>query len=338
MSAQRWLDPAFQSEIGGWIRDRLADNGITPCGQIDQSRVRPWSTVFTVPTASAPVWCKAAGPGTAYEVALVAALGRWLPERSLVPIAYDIERAWLLLPDGGATLREASAGHTDLAHWEDILVQYAELQRLLADRATSLLSLGVPDLRPAVLPERRAALLADEPGLRLGQDVGMTRDQLSALQAQSKQYAEWCAELDAIGVAPSLQHDDLHDGNVFVPADGSPYYRVFDWGDSSVGHPFASLLVALRVVAHLHGLAPGSAELVRLRDAYLEAWTGEHDRRSLERAAALACRVGVVGRADTYRRALLTADATERDAWDEGVYGWLLEDGAALLVGPGGAD
>ena len=81
----------------------------------------------------------------------------------------------------------------------------------------------------------------------------------------------------------SLQHDDLHDANIFVPYDGVGPYRVFDWGDASVAHPFTTLLVTLRVVAYRLELAGGAPELLRLRDAYLEPWTGEHDRATLRR-------------------------------------------------------
>ena len=63
----------------------------------------------------------------------------------------------------------------------------------------------------------------------------------------------------------------------------------------------------------------GAAELLRLRDAYLEAWTGDHDRDDLVEAARLAVRVGGVSRADCYRRALLESHGPrppfEEAAW-----------------------
>ena len=108
--------------------------------------------------------------------------------------------------------------------------------------------------------------------------------QLAGLRADQGRFAEWCDQLAATGVAASLQHDDLHDANIFVPYDGVGPYRVFDWGDASVAHPFTTLLVTLRVVAYRLELTGGAAELLRLRDAYLEPWTGEHDRATLVEA------------------------------------------------------
>jgi Ser/Thr protein kinase RdoA (MazF antagonist) len=80
-----------------------------------------------------------------------------------------------------------------------------------------------------------------------------------------------CHELADRGIPDTLQHDDLHDGNLFV-RDGR--FVFFDWGDACVTHPFHTLVVTLRALAHRQGLGPGAPELLRLRDAYLESWTG----------------------------------------------------------------
>ena len=71
-------------------------------------------------------------------------------------------------------------------------------------------------------------------------------------------------------------------------APGGPM-RVFDWGDAVVGHPFGTLLVTLRVVAHWTGLPNGAPELLRLRDAYLEPWTDDSTAPTLRRPAGWRC-------------------------------------------------
>jgi aminoglycoside phosphotransferase (APT) family kinase protein len=126
-------------------------------------------------------------------------------------------------------------------------------------------------------------------------------------------------------VPPSLQHDDLHDANVFVAATDAAPYRVFDWGDATVAHPFTTLLVTLNVVAMLESLQPGAPALLRLRDVYLESWTDEHDLGDLREAARLAARTGVVSRAACYRRALAEATPAGVDVFGDGVPGWLQE-------------
>jgi hypothetical protein len=334
VDAPRWLDPDWREPALAWVADRLAEQGRTVTGEVEQPHIYPWSTVFRVPTAEGPVWFKANSRGTAYEVPLLDALSSWCPDRVLVPLAHDSDRGWLLLPDGGTTLRVAQSGHTDLAHWEQVLVEYAEMQRLLAARAEEMVGLGVPDLRPTRLPAHLADLLADEDALLLDKPDALSAAQLAGLRADQDRFADWCDQLAATGVAPSLQHDDLHDANIFVPYDGVGPYRVFDWGDASVAHPFTTLLVTLRVVAYRLELAGGAPELLRLRDAYLEPWTGEHDRVTLVEAVRLALLTGPVGRALSWRRSLLDATPSARERHGEGIPGWLAELGEPSTLDP----
>jgi hypothetical protein len=328
LDAPGWLDPRWRASALDWVTARLGELGRSVQGEVGQPHVYPWSTVLRVPTAEGVVWFKANARGTAYEVPLLTALGGWCPDRVLVPLAADAERGWVLLPDGGTTLRAAQAGHTDVAHWERVLVEYAELQRLLVPHAEEMVALGVPDLRPAALPGHLADLLADEPVLMVDEPDGITSADLARLRSEQGRFARWCDELAATGIPSSLQHDDLHDANIFVPSDGAGPYRVFDWGDASVAHPFTTLLVTLRVVAQVGKLPNGAPELFRLRDAYLEAWTGEHDRATLLEACRLALLTGPLGRALSYRRSLLDATPSARARHGDGVPGWLVDLGA----------
>ncbi|MBQ1075693.1 phosphotransferase [Micromonospora sp. C31] len=316
-----WADPHWRDTALDWIGERLGRHGRRVVGPVEP-RVRPWSLVWRVPTDAGDVWFKANNPGTRYEVALLAALTRLAPGRVLDPVAVDADRGWSLLPDGGRTLRDALGGdRTLLTHWERVLPEYADLQRAVAPDAGELLALGVPDHRPEALPELFGALLGDEESLLLGAEDGLTAEAYGRLCAHRSAFAEDCRRLAGSGVAPTVQHDDLHDGNVFVAGDG---YRFFDWGDASVAHPFGTLLVTLNSVAHAFGLPDGDPALVRLRDAYLEPWSAGHDRATLREAARLAVRVTRVSRALSWRRALRTSDPT-RARYASAVPGWLQE-------------
>jgi len=240
----------------------------------------------------------------------------------LPPLAVDRERGWLLLPDGGPILRTILADGGDQSHWERLLPYYGQLQRDLASRVGEMLELGVPDVRPLAVPGALAELLADTDALLLDQEDGMTSADRERLLRLQPEVTGWAAQLDGYGIPPSLNHDDFHDGNVFLR---NGHYVFFDWGDASVAHPFASLLVTLNSIAYFRQLAAGSAELLRMRDAYLEPWTGEYDRADLVEAARLAMRLAKVGRALSWRRALIGGTAEEIAPWRDGVPGWLTE-------------
>ncbi|GAB3950327.1 aminoglycoside phosphotransferase family protein [Micromonospora vulcania] len=318
--APNWSDEQWQVRARTWVDEQLSRAGRRVTGPVEP-RVRPWSLVWRLPTDAGPVWFKANNPGTVHEAVLIARLARSAPERVLTPIAVDADQGWSLLPDGGESLRDVLGRDADLTHWERALPGYAALQLATASQADELVALGVPDHRPEVLPALLAGLLDDRESLRIGDEDGLSPETYERLRAELPAYAERCRRLADLGIAATVQHDDLHDGNVFAGPTG---YRYFDWGDASVAHPFGTLLVTLRSIRYATELSADDARLVRLRDCYLEAWTDRYDRRTLVEAADLAMNLGAVSRSLSWRRALDTTDPA-RAEYAEAVPGWLAE-------------
>ncbi|RIV34407.1 phosphotransferase [Micromonospora radicis] len=315
-----WADPRWRGAALDWVTEALARTGRRVAGPVEP-RVRPWSLVWRVPTDGGDVWFKANSPGTRYEAALLAVLARLTPGRVLEPIAVDAAAGWALLPSGGPTLREVAGGDDDLAGWVRALPGYAELQRVAAGHVDELLALGVPDHRPEALPGLFAELLDDRAALLIGAPDGLSPEVHDRLRGLLPRYAERCRWLAGSGIEASIQHDDLHDGNVFA---GPAGHRFFDWGDASVAHPFGTMLVTLRSIAHATGRSGSDPALLRLRDAYLEPWTDRSDRDTLRQVAQVAAEVTVVSRSLSWRRALATADPS-RAEYAAAVPGWLEE-------------
>jgi hypothetical protein len=86
---------------------------------------------------------------------------------------------------------------------------------------------------------------------------------------------------------------------------------VLDWGDASISHPFASLVVTFRFLEEHTGLAPGDPWFTRLRGAYLEPWG-----RGLGDAFALAVRIGTFARSIAYVRMRTALRPEERPHFD----------------------
>ena len=272
-------------------------------GDIEQPHVRWWSTVLRVPTTDGDLYFKAVSAVHVFEAALTGLLSELQPGRVPEVVAIDSERGWMLMRDGGTRLRELVATRADLHHWERLLPGYAQLQIEMAPHAARLLELGVPDERLAVLPEHFRELLATHP-------KGLTREEHQRLIDAAPRVDDMCRELAAYGIPETIQHDDLHDGQVFV---SGGRYRIFDWGDSCVSHPFHSLTVILRMIAWQHDLEPGGRELQRLRDAYLEPFG------HLQAAAELAYRTGTIARSLAWHRERTAREAElidEEDATD----------------------
>jgi Phosphotransferase enzyme family len=308
-------------EAREWIREQLDRAGRRLVGTMDETRVRPWSVVVRIRTGDGAAWFKANRAQTTYGPALVRLLTQHAPDLVLAPIATDVERGWSLMPEGGPILR-SFPDDAVLRHWERLLPAYAELQRTLALQVGELTAAGVPDERPERLPELLATILDMTQVLLVDKPSGLRTEEVVRLRELVPAFAQRCAILAGSRIAPTVDHGDLHDGNVFVRDDS---HAVFDWGDACVARPFASLLVTVRMIAARYGLASDAPALARLRDAYLEAWTATHTRRELVRLAAVAIAVAPLSRARAWVRALSDIPPAERGDNRDAVPGWLRE-------------
>jgi hypothetical protein len=293
-----WQDPRWVAAAEDWIDAGCARAGLARTGPA-LARCRPYSVVARVPTGNGSLWFKASPPASGFEPALLAALAAWHPDRFAAPIATDLDRAWSLTRDGGPTLREHQARTLAAEAWDRALRDYAKLQLGLARHADDLLALGLCDLRPGSVPGQFEKLLGS---LSTGQVIdapgGITRGQHQALRTLAPQLREWCAELADLGIPASIDHADVHPGNIFA-ATGLP----FDWGDAAVAHPFSSLLVALRTAAEHANLPRDSPELAVLTENYLRPWLeAGHPRPAVDRSLSLALRIAPLARALTRGR------------------------------------
>jgi hypothetical protein len=250
------MPPAGELDLAAaeaWIRSI-----VTPTGPIELVRVRPWASVVTVPTEGGLAWFKACQPAQAFEPRLTAELFRRWPDRVIRVLGHDADRTWLLTADAGRSI--GSLGNPP-GLWERILPRYAELQRGERTFIVDHLQHAVLDLRVSMLPERYDMLLSRE--------LPLEPSEIEAVRRFAPHFAELCAEVAAESPGDSIQHDDLHVNGVFVRGDE---LRVVDWGDASIGHPFASLYVTFRFLERENGLRPDDSWFPRLRDAYLEPW------------------------------------------------------------------
>src|SRR5207247_10535105 len=202
-STRDWSSDVCSSDLEAWIRERAEVTG-----ELEQFHVRWWSTVIRVPTWGEDLYFKAVANGFLFEPPLTAKLFELKPDRVTALVDIDVDRGWMLMRDAGRRLREVVVSPADLRHWEGALPRYAELQLAAAPLAGELLALGVPDTRLSVLPGQLRAVLA-QPVRGLADD-----EQERALSALPE-FEALCRELAAYGISETIQHDDLHDGQVF---------------------------------------------------------------------------------------------------------------------------
>ena len=322
-----WTDPVWQAEILAWAADGLGSAGHRITGPIEQPHIRPWSTVFRIPTDAGAFWCKAAGSGPRHESALLARFAAWRTEHVLLPLAVDTTRGWMLLLDGGPRLRDGAPqerGDHDLDAWVRLLPVYAELQRSVEDRADGLVAAGVPDQRP----DRLAAVLerlveAGDLWARLDpEDAEAGASARPALRRRRNEVAALAAELGSSGIPSTIEHGDLHGANILVGSEG---VRFYDWGDATVAHPFGTLTTTLGSIAYRTGLDREGTEMARVRDAYTEAWTDVLPRSGLAEVAALAFDLAHIGKSSAWQRAMTGVEPVAMGEHGGAAGGWLID-------------
>lgn len=283
-----------RSAAEAWIAEH-----VSPTGEIKVVHDRPWAVVMRVPTKRGDVWFKACGPVQRFEPYLTRELASRWPELLSVLLACHEQRSWMLTVDAGTSLGVRGNPPED---WLVILPRYAQLQIGEVIHAHRHLDHGVPDLRVTTLPLRYHELLAA--------DLPIDPVDTERFNALGPRFAEMCHELRHYGIPDSIQHDDLHFFNVYEK-DGR--LRILDWGDASIGHPFASLFETFRFLEERNGLSPDHPWHARLRDAYLEPWG-----QNLLGAFDLGIRVGAVAHAIAWTRQRSYLPESEWRSFDVG--------------------
>jgi hypothetical protein len=299
-----WMRLGWFASAAAWIDEQLGRLGYTRAAPIEQIAARTWGVVLRVPTASGSLYFKVPAAPFAFEPELTQALARLVPDAAPTVLATDAPRSWLLMQDGGATLR---SGPCDPPRFAAALRQFAKMQIRLAGHVETLKAAGCPDQRLHLLPSLYERMLADASLLLIDEPRGLPRNEYEQLLALGPQLREMCDELARCTIPESLHHDDLHTANILSNGET---YRFIDAAECSLAHPFCSLFVALRVARYV--LEYDEAALEQLRQAYLTPWTAFAPMERLQRALVLAHRLGSLYKALFWYRFLSWLPADQR--------------------------
>ncbi len=303
-----WQRPGWHSTTTAWILDRLVEAGMPATGHVEQ--VKNWgiSCVLRVPTTAGYVYFKAVPPLFAQEPVVTRALAAAHPRHVPTPIAIDVERRWMLLPDIGSVL----LGNSGALHWEAALRAFAAIQLDWSERAPELLALGAEDRRLHVLQRQIDPHLEKEAVMRSLPDEDYAR-----LRAAAPRLKAMCDELASYGLPQTLMHGDFHAGNIAVRGEDIIF---FDWTDTCVAHPF---LDPPTVLHDLPGSSYGDDTWDRVRDVYLQPWTRYASMEHLRAAYTLAEPLTALHQSISYEHIVGALEPASKVELESGVGGWL---------------
>jgi hypothetical protein len=256
-----------------WIRQQIAQAGLTQIGEIEPVRTSPTATVMRVNTRHGYLYFKNPIAIFAHEAALTQQLALWFPTNLPAVLAIDRAHGWLLMDDAGQLVKELTIADGDLSRWETLLRQFAALQQGAVAHIPEILALGVQDRRLKILPALYEALLTENPIRFSVVEFAQYTPHLRTLFQRLAEYP----------IPETLHHDDFHVGNTAIRDSD---YVFIDWGESCIAHPFYSLTMVLRYAKFIFDCDDDTLE--HLREVYLDCWTAYAPANQLREAFTIA--------------------------------------------------
>jgi hypothetical protein len=301
-----WASPAWRQQADQWIDLVLESFGVTRLGPSAQPRIRFWSTQLTVPTDHGTLWFKENNLGQLAEASIMSLLGELAPDHVAAPLAIEPSRGWLLTADHGATLDSLHSDDPSL--WARITGDFAGLQQAVAPHGERLSSAGLVLMNPEVATNFVENQLLLHTGLPADHPLHLSAEEADDVVGRLPAIAAAVEVLRGIAVPLSLDHNDLHARNCFLPGSSTDPLRFFDFADAYWAHPFSVLLVPITRMREQWNTTADDPRILAVIDAYLERWTSYAPMPELRAAVEPALKLASVHRYGSWLRLLVYAD------------------------------
>lgn len=296
-----------------WLRsatDWARHHSGCPDLHLEEVVTEAWSTVWRSTAPAGDLWFKESRSANLAEGRVHDVLAGLAPDQVTAPVAWDNRRGWLLTRDGGVTVMDSSPSDRGLAGSvaQDLLADYAQLQRATIGQRDVLVSAGLPEGLPHQAEQLLQACVTEMAALPTDDPRHVSATEAHQLLTDGAQAVREAGRLLTDGPVPlAFDHNDLFPRNVFLPQGGGNY-RFFDFAESLWAHPFGSLLMLLWELIRRHRLDVGDSGTIDVShtpiravfDSYLQEWTEYTALHELRQLAGLALQIAPLYRTSTW--------------------------------------
>lgn len=256
--------PGWFAKADHWIQFQLDSLGIQVTGSLEQFRVGwPSSCLLRIATNLGWIYFKAGYGEPPGEAILLREMADIWPDVVFKPLAIDAERNWLLNID---FFSQGESGR-NVQLLPSFAAAMGRMQVQSSKHLDQFQALGCKDqsLEKMIAfceqPEASFTRLQEGGG-------GLNEQELSQLKKVFEQWIKECRELADIGLPMALVHPDFRDDNLVKTGDD---YRVIDWSDTVIAHPF---MVLGRIYRDSRSTQGGGAVSRRVMDIPAELLDG----------------------------------------------------------------
>jgi hypothetical protein len=311
-----WIDREFHNRMESFVCSAIS-NVKTQSIMWTQLRCWPRAYVYEIEADGNRYIFKTCRPAYTVEPMLTQYLSKKYPNLIADVIAVEDNEDFLL--SAAFVGREAAAG--DIKSFEAAAHGLAKIQVAEAKEVSKLVSLGLVIQDYHLLKNSILALLNDHSALTVGENGGLTNEELNKFKGAKKLITSAVSRLQTIGVPLSLEHGDFRAANILC--NDSHSCCIIDWSEAVISHPFFSLAQLLDEEDHAQD--PFSANQIKNQIilAYFSPWlnagfTRDHLKETLDLARLLMPIIRAIE-----RRERLIPNLADAKTWSFSVAYWV---------------
>lgn len=257
-----WFKAGWRGGMEQKVNDELNED-------LQFEQVRSWerSTLYKIFSTHRNYYLKAVPDVFKHELMMSNYLSQHYPSSVPELIMIDHENQWYIMEEMHGPLLGNSK---QLYHWRQALYKLIEIQK------KSVLNLRL--LKDMKLPERPITTIVKQ-YLKLSleqiyQTGYLKEDLYNELLNEVPNIIKKCNRIEKTNVPSTIEHGDFFGGNVIIH-NNEPI--IYDWSDSTLSHPFLSIIVLLDEVRNLFTYV----EANQLLDEYISQWTDYDSKENL---------------------------------------------------------